>query len=218
MILMKSVLLIGAGGFGKHLAEKLIEMKYEVMVIDRHEELVNDVLPFVTAAQIGDCTDKDVLSNVDVENFDACFVTIRKSFQDSLETTSLLKEMGAKRVISFATNEVQEKFLLRNGADAVIFPEKQFASWAAMRYTTNNIFDYVRLDDEYSMFEVAAPDYFVGKTIGQLAIRQKHGINIIGIKKGNVLDVSLTPDTVIAEGERLFVVGSVKNIRKCFDV
>ncbi|MBQ9354494.1 MAG: TrkA family potassium uptake protein [Clostridia bacterium] len=215
---MKSILLIGAGGFGKHLAEKLIELKYEVMVIDRHEELINDILPIVTTAQIGDCTDVDVLSNVDVESFDSCFVTIRKSFQDSLETTSLLKELGAKRVVSFASNEVQEKFLLRNGADAVIFPEKQFASWTAMRYATDNIFDYVRLDDEHSMFEVAAPDYFAGKTIAQLAIRQKHGINIIAIKKGNILDVSLTADTVISAGERLLVIGSIKNIKKCFDV
>ncbi|MCQ2454720.1 MAG: TrkA family potassium uptake protein [Clostridia bacterium] len=215
---MKTVLLIGAGGFGKHLAQKLIEMKYEVMVIDRHENLIDDVVDFVTAAQIGDCTDIDVLSNIDVESFDCCFVTIRKSFQDSLETTSLLKELGAKRVVSFATNDVQEKFLLRNGADAVIYPEKQFASWAAMRYTTENIFDYVELDGEYSMFEVAAPESFVGKTISELAIRQKYGINIIGIKRDNTLDVSISAATEIGENERLFVIGSVKNIRKYFDV
>ncbi len=215
---MKSVLLIGVGGFGKNLAEKLSEMKHEVMAIDEDENLINDVLPLVTTAQIGDSTDIDVLSNIGVESFDVCFVTIRHSFQDSLETTSLLKELGAKKVVSFASNDVQEKFLLRNGADAVIYPEKQLAAWSAMRHTTNNIFDYVKLNEEFSMFEVGVPDSWQGRTVSEIAVRQKHGINIIGIKKNNLLDVTISADTVISGDERLLVVGSIKSVRKCFDV
>jgi len=215
---MKSILLIGLGRFGINVAEKLMEMKHEVMAVDIDENLVNDALPLVTDAQIGDSTDVDYLSSLGVDNFDVCIVAIRNSFQNSLETTSLLKELGAKKVVSCATNDVHEKFLLRNGADAVVYPEKQLAFWTAIRYTTNNIFDYIKIDDEYSIFEVAIPDSWAGKTVGQLAVRQKHGINIMAIKSGNKLDVTISADTVLTKEERILVLGSVKAVRKCFDV
>jgi len=215
---MKSVLLIGLGRFGMNIAEKLNEMKHEVLAVDIDENLVNDALPIVTNAQIGDSTDVDYLSTLGVENFDVCIVAIRNSFQNSLETTSLLKELGAKKVVACATNDVHEKFLLRNGADAVVYPEKQLAFWTAIRYTTNNIFDYIKIDDEYSIFEVGVPENWSGKTVSQLAVRQKHGINIMAIKSDNKLDVTITADTVLEAGERILVLGSVKAVRKCFDV
>ncbi len=215
---MKSVLLIGVGRFGRNIAEKLVEMKHEVLVIDFHENLINDILPIVTDAQIGDCTDVEFLSSIGVENFDVCIVTIRNNFQNSLETTSLLKELGAKKVVSVATNDIHEKFLLRNGADAVIFPEKQLASLVAFKYTNDTVFDYVKIDDEFSIFEVAIPKVWDGKTVGNLGIRQKYGINILAIKENDKLDVKITPDTVLSADERLLILGSVKSVRKCFDI
>lgn len=117
---MKNVLLIGLGRFGSHIAKQLHSLGHEIMAVDVNEERVNKILPFVTNAQIGDSTDAEFLESLGVGNYDICFVTIGDSFQNSLETTSLLKELGAKLVISRAERDVQEKFLLQNGADKVV--------------------------------------------------------------------------------------------------
>ena len=123
---MKAVLLIGLGRFGRHIALQLNEMNHQVMAVDQDEERVNAALPFVTNAQIGDSTSEEFLSSIGVRNFDICIVAIGDNFQSSLETTSLLKELGAKRVVARASRDVQRKFLLRNGADEVVYPEKQY--------------------------------------------------------------------------------------------
>lgn len=137
---MKTVLLIGLGRFGRHLAMQLNELGHQVMAVDKDEERVNECMSFVTNAQIGDSTRVDFLRSLGVSNYDVCYVTISGNFQNSLETTSLLKELGAKYVVSRAERDVQAKFLLRNGADAVAYPEKQLAKWVAIRYTANHIF------------------------------------------------------------------------------
>ena len=138
---MKNILLIGLGRFGRHVAIQLNDLGHEVMAVDNNEERVNEVLPFVTNAQIGDSTNADFLKSLGIGNFDVCMVTIGGNFQNSLETTSLLKELGAKTVVSRAERDVQKKFLLRNGADEVVYPEKQIAEWAAIRYTADHIRD-----------------------------------------------------------------------------
>ena len=150
---MKSVLLIGLGRFGKHIAEKLNELNHEVMAVDKCEERVNEVLPYVTNAQIGDSTNEEFLRSLGVDNYDVCIVSVGGDFQSSLETTSLLKELGANYVVSRASRDVQAKFLLRNGADEIVYPEKQIAYWTAIRYSANRIRDYIKLDDEHSIFE-----------------------------------------------------------------
>ena len=155
---MKNVLLIGLGRFGRHLAMQLSELGHQVMAVDRDEERVNECMSFVTNAQIGDSTRVDFLRSLGVSNYDVCYVTISGNFQNSLETTSLLKELGAKYVVSRAERDVQAKFLLRNGADAVAYPEKQLAKWAAIRYTANHIFGYIELDEQHAIIEVAVPE------------------------------------------------------------
>ena len=136
---MKNILLIGLGRFGRHIALQLNKLGHEVMAVDSNEERVNKILPIVTNAQIGDSTNTEFLKSLGIGNFDVCIVTIGGNFQNSLETTSLLKELGAKLVVSRAERDVQEKFLLRNGADEVVYPEKQVANWAAIRYTADHI-------------------------------------------------------------------------------
>ena len=215
---MKSILLIGLGRFGKHIAKKLNELNHEVMAVDKCEELINDVLPFVTNAQIGDSTNKEFLSSLGVSNYDVCIVTISSNFQSSLETTSLLKELGAKFVVSRAERDVQEKFLLRNGADEVVYLEKQVASWAAIRYSADHILDYIELDDDVAIFEVTIPENWVGKTIGQIDIRKKFGINIMALKNQEKLDLTVHSDTVLLEGGTLLVLGKLKHIQKCFHI
>ena len=155
---MKTVLLIGLGRFGRHLAMQLNELGHQVMAVDKDEERVNECMPFVTNAQIGDSTRVDFLRSLGVSNYDVCYVTISGNFQNSLETTSLLKELGANYVVSRAERDVQAKFLLRNGADAVAYPEKQLAKWAAIRYTSNHIFSYIELDEQHAIIEVAVPE------------------------------------------------------------
>jgi len=215
---MKSVLLIGLGRFGKHIAEELYKLNIEVMAVDRREELVNDVLPLVTEARIGDSTNPDFLSSLGVGDYDVCIVTIANDFQSSLETTSLLKELGAKLVVSRADRDVQEKFLLRNGADAVAYPEKQIAKWVAVTYTAESILDYIELDGEQAIFEVVIPKEWIGKTVVELDIRKKYDINIIAIKQNGKLNVSVSPDTVLTEDKTLLVIGQYKAVHKCFRI
>lgn len=215
---MKSILLIGLGRFGKHVAMKLNDLNHQTMAVDKNEELVNEILPYVTNAQIGDSTNEDFLRSLGVDNFDVCIVAIGGNFQSSLETTSLLKELGAKFVVSRAERDVQKKFLLRNGADEVIYPEKQVAVWSAIRYSADHILDFIELDDEYAMFEVTIPENWIGKTIGQLDIRKKFGINIMAIKINGKLNLNIHPDTLLEKDESLLVVGEYKSIQKCFHI
>ena len=177
---MKNILLIGTGHFGRHIAVQLSQLGHQVMAVDTNEERISDVLPYVTNAQIGDSTNAEFLRSLGIGNFDVCIVTISGNFQNSLETTSLLKELGAKCVVSRAERDVQAKFLLRNGADHVVYPEKQVAKWAAIRYTADHIFDYIEIDEQHAIFEVEVPEGWVGKSIGELDIRRKFGINYTG--------------------------------------
>ena len=175
---MKSILLIGLGRFGRHIAIKLDELNHQVMAVDNNESRVEAVLPYVRNAQIGDATNEDFIRSLGVRNFDVCIVAIGDNFQSSLETTSLLKELGAM-VVSRAARDVHAKFLLRNGADEVVYPEKQLASWTAIRYSADHIFDYVELDEEHGIFEISIPDAWIGKTVGELDIRKKYNVNIV---------------------------------------
>ena len=215
---MKSILLIGIGRFGKHIAMDLHRLNHQVMVVDDNEDRINELLPYVTNAQIGDSTNRDFLESLGVNNFDVCFVAIGKDFQSSLETTCTLKEMGAKLVVSRAASDVHAKFLLRNGADEVIYPEKQIAKWASIRYSSDHILDYIELDETHAIFEVSVPKAWLGRSILQLDVRRKYDINIMGIKQGGRMNVSISPDTVLTEDITLMVLGEYKALQKCFHI
>ena len=215
---MKNILLIGAGRFGRHIALQLSQLGHQVMTVDLDEERINDVLPFTTNAQIGDSTNPEFLRSLGIGNFDVCMVTISGNFQNSLETTSLLKELGAKCVVSRAERDVQAKFLLRNGADHVVYPEKQMAKWAAIRYTSDHIFDYIEIDGLHAIFEVEVPENWIGKTVGELDIRRKYGINILGVKRSGKTDVSITTDTVLSKEITILALGEYKALQKCFRI
>ena len=216
--MMKNILLIGLGRFGRHIAMELNELGHEIMAVDVNEGRVDKVLPYVTNAQIGDSTNAEFLESLGIGNYDICFVTIGGSFQNSLETTSLLKELGAKMVISRAERDVQEKFLLRNGADKVIYPEKQVAKWASIRYTDDHILDYMEVDASHAIFEVEVPKEWIGKTVGELDIRRKYDINILAIKNNGELSMEISPDTFFTGDITLLVIGEHKAIKKCFHI
>ena len=214
----KNVLLIGLGRFGKHMAMDLNRLGHEVMAVDLNEDRVNEILPYVTNAQIGDSTNEEFLESLGIGNYDLCVVAIGNNFQNSLETTSLLKDMGAKLVVSRAERDVQAKFLLRNGADKVVYPERQMAKWAAIRFTAAHILDFIEVDESHAIFEVEMPRQWVGKTVGQLNIRQKYNINIVAIKRGEDINMSISSETMLKEGETLLVIGEYKTLQRCFQM
>lgn len=210
----KSILLVGAGRFGRHMAMKLQELGHEVWAVDQSEERVNDLLPYVTNAQIGDTCSEAFIGSLGVRDFDVCVVTIGDEFQSSLETTALLKECGAKFVVARASREVHAKFLLRNGADEVVYPEKEMAIRAAVRYSSENVFDYIRLNDEYSIYETSVPEGWIGRSIVELGVRQKHHINILAIKRDDALEPLPRPDYMFRQGDRILILGANRDIRK----
>ena len=215
---MKSILLIGLNNFGVYMAKDLRELGHQVMAVDKREDRIDAVLPFVTDAQIGDSTSEAFLRSLGINNYDVCLVAIGNDFQSSLETASLLKELGAKLVVARADREVQAKFLLRNGADEVISPEKQVAEWAAIRYASDHVLDYVKLDEEHAIFEVAVPAEWDGRSVGQIDIRKRYEINILGVKRYGRMDLSVTPELVLTGDMTLLVLGEKKAIRKCFRI
>ncbi len=215
---MKSILLIGINRFGSLLARQFHALGHQVMAVDKVEARINSVLPYVTEAQIGDSTNEAFLRSLGIGGFDICIVTIGSDFQSSLETASLLKELGGKLVVSRADREVQAKFLLRNGADEVINPEKQIAEWAAIRYASDHVLDYIKLDEDHAIFEVSVPREWAGKRIGQIDIRKKYGINIVAVKENGKMNLSVTPETVLSGSKTMLVLGQRKAIQKCFRI
>ncbi|MCD7872818.1 MAG: TrkA family potassium uptake protein [Clostridiales bacterium] len=215
---MKSVLLIGAGQFGVYIARKFNSLGNEIMAVDSDEDKINHILPFVTSAQIGDASTSDFLETLGIPDFDICIVTIGDNFQDSLETTSLLKELGASKVISRASNDVHAKFLLKNGADAIVYPEKQVAEWAAMRFSSEHILDYMDLGDNCALYELDVPREWIGKTLAGLDVRRRYNINILAVKHNGVLNIAVSPDVMFQSDETILVLGTSKDIRKCFKI
>ena len=215
---MKSILIIGLGRFGSHIARKLNDMGHEVMAVDNNEERINNALDYVTSAQIGDSTNRAFLESLDIGSFDSCIVAIGDNFQNSLETAWLLKELGAKKVIARASSGVQEKFLLRNGADKVIFPERSYAEWTAIRYANNHVLDYLPLGDDFVIMEVEVPESWRGRSVRDLKVRSEYGLNIIALRSGEVTRPNVDPDEKLTAEENLVVFGRPADIRRCFRI
>lgn len=210
---MKSVLLIGLGRFGRHMAEKLLEEGNEVLGVDICEERVNDAMDMLTNAQIGDATNELFVESLGVRNFDLCVVAIGDNFQNSLETTALLKDYGAPFVLSRANRDVHAKFLLRNGADRIVYPEKEMAQRMAVKYGNDNIFDCIELTDEYSIYEIPVPESWVGESILEKDVRKKYGISILATKRLETLYPLPGAEHVFAEDENLIILGHFKDVR-----
>lgn len=212
---MKSILIIGMGKFGHHLCENLLKYNNEIMAIDINEEKVEDVMTAVTSALVADCRKESVLKSIGVSDFDLCFVCIGENFQSNLEITSLLKELGAKYVVSLARTLMHTKFLLKNGADEVIHPDRDVAQRFAVKFSKDKLFDYIELQEGYSVYEIAPVEQWVGKTLAQSNIRAMHNISIIAIsdKKGG-LNIAPASNYVIKAEDHLMVVGHEKDIER----
>ncbi len=212
---MKSILLIGVGRFGRRIARKLSSMDAEVMAVDKQEERAETVASYAAKVLVGDASNADFLKNLGVRNFDVCIVAIGDDFLASLEVTSLLKELGAKRVISRAARDTQEKFLLRNGADEVVYPEKQMANWLSLHVSSNNLFDYLELADGYGIYEFLVPDNWIGRSIGELNIRSRFRLNILAVRSGTNMVIAVGTEYVFDHNQMIIALGSQDDIRKC---
>lgn len=214
---MKNILILGAGRFGRYTAMKLHELGHRIMAVDKNEEHINKILPYVTDALIGDSTSTEFMETLGVRDYDLCIVAIGDDFLASLETTFLLDELGAAKIISRATSGSQEKFLLRNGASAVVFPERQLGSWTAIRYSSDNISNYIELMDGYAIYEIAVPKNWEGKKIGELDVRKRYHLNILGVKNGTLnMDVGI--DTVLHTAGTMLVLGKNEDIQRIFSL
>ncbi len=212
---MKSILIIGVGRFGRRIARKLSSMDVEVMAVDKREERVEAVAPYAAKVLVGDASNAEFLKSLGVRNFDVSIVAIGDDFLASLEVTSLLKELGAKRVISRAARDTQEKFLLRNGADEVVYPEKQMANWLSLHVSSNNLFDYLELADGYGIYEFLVPENWIGQSIGELNIRSRFRLNILAVRSGTSMVIAVGTEYVFDHNQMIIALGSQEDIRKC---
>jgi len=211
---MKNILVIGMGRCGRHLARKMQELGNDVMIVDKEEEAIEELAANFTDSFIGDCTNEAVVRSLGVNNFDVCFVCIGENFQSSLEITALLKDMNAKYVVSKANRDIQARFLKSVGADEVIYPEREIAEKLAIRFNADNVYDYIELTDEYSIFEIPVVSGWIGKTVIDINVRRKYNVNIIAIKKGDVLCPLPGGDYEFAADDHLVVIGKSSDVFK----
>lgn len=211
---MKSILIIGLGKFGQHLCRNLVKMGNQVMIVDEKESALEDLLFLATSAKIGDCTNEEFVKKLGVNKYDLCFVCIGSNFQSSLEITSLLKEMGAKYVISKANRDVHAKFLLKNGADEVIYPDRDIAEKLAIRHSADHIYDYVEVTGEYSIYEILPLKEWVNKSILELDIRKNYHMNILGIKENDKMNLMPDANHIFKADEHIMVIGKIDELNK----
>lgn len=211
---MKSILVIGLGRFGRHLCQKFMSLHNEVMIVDRDEAAVTALMSEVTSAQIADCTDEAALRSLGIHNFDLCFVCVGSDFASSLLITSLLKDLGARRVISKASQDIHARLLLRNGADEVVYPERDSAERMAARLSAQNVFDYIELTDEYSIYEIPPLEGWVGRTVREVDVRNRFHINILAVKRGEELRPMPGADYLFTGDEHLLALASKEDARK----
>lgn len=209
---MKSILIIGMGRFGRHLCKDFSKLGNQVMIVDEKEENLEELLPYVVSAKIGDCTNEAVLKSLGISNFDLCFVCIGTNFQSSLEITSLVKELGGRHVISKANRDIHAKFLLRNGADEVIYPDRDIAERLAVRYSANHVFDYIELTSDYSIYEIPPLPEWIHKSLKELSIRNRFHISILGTKGESGAKLMPPADYVIQPDEHLMVIGKKADV------
>ena len=211
---MKSFLVIGLGHFGQHLVKSLAKFNCEIMIADKDESRVEEMMGYSVSAKIGDCTNIEVLKTFDIPSFDTCFVCMGENFQNSLEITSLLKDCGAKKVITKADRDIQEKFLLKNGADAVIYPDKNMAERYAVRESSKHIFDYINLDNDYSIYEIDVAERWVGKTVKELNFRVNYNLSVLATKRNSKVFPVISGEHRFAAGDHLIVLGTLADVRK----
>ena len=204
---MKSVLIIGMGRMGRHLAKKMQQLGNDVMIVDNQRDVIDALSDRFTDSSICDCTNEAVIESLGVDNFDICFVMIGEDFQGSLVVTSLLKKHGARMIVAKTNQDIQAELLRKIGADEIVYPEVEVAEKLAVRYNANNVFDFVPLTAQYSMYEIPVLPAWVGQSLAQLDIRRKYQVNIIAVKNGSRLNPNMGADYCFRADDHIIVIG-----------
>ena len=210
----KEFAVIGLGRFGGSICRELVAQGMEVLAIDHKEDRVNEFASIASHAVIGDTTDESVLKSLGIRNFDHVIVAIGDDIQASILTTLMLKELGVKHITVKAQNDYHEKVLIKIGADQVVHPERDMGKRIAHKIVSNNILDYIDLSDDHSIVEIVASARLNGKTLIDLGIRAKYGINIVGIKRGTKVIISPAADEIVYVGDILIVLGADTDINR----
>ena len=211
---MKSYAVIGLGRFGAEVARRLCDLGCEVLAIDLSAELVQQISTDVTHAVVADARDKEVLRALGLRDFDCAIIAIGGSLGDSVLATMNVKELGIPKVVCKAHDEVHRQVLLKLGADQVVIPEHEQAARLAKSLSSYNVLDYIELSGEYGIIEVPAPKSWTGKSLKELNVRAKLGVNILAIKQGDTIDVSPSADYPIGETDILVVLGDTAALEK----
>lgn len=205
---------IGLGRFGSSLALELMDLGYEVLGIDRNEELVDEMSDHLTHAVVADATDEEVLKSLGVRNFDCGIVAIGNDIQMSILAAILLKDLGIKTVVAKAISVLHGRALEKLGVDRVIFPERDMGVRVAHQLVTPNLVDYIELSKEYSIVEMNVPSCLDQKSVGELNPRARFGCSIVAIHRENGVIVAPTAMDQLNTGDIMVIIGSNKNIEE----
>ena len=213
---MNSFAVIGLGRFGSNLAKHLTELGGEVLAVDEDMEIVDAISDSVSQAVCGDCTDERVLRSLGIENFDCVIVSMANNIESSILITSLVKSMGVGHVVAKSSSNLHGRVLRQVGADTVVFPERDMAEKVAQNLRVSNILDFIELSDEYAIAEIKLPESWVGKSLIELDVRRKYGINVVAVKniKTDIIQVTLNPNTPFKEDDVIVVIGSNDDVQK----
>lgn len=211
---MKSILIIGLGRFGRHMAQKFVENGHEVMGIDCNEDRVDAAVGQLHQILIGDATEESFMESLGIHNFDLAVIAVGENFQTVLEITVLLKDLGCKYIVARATRDVHKKLLLRNGADYVSYAEREVAERLAIKFGADNIFDYMELTPEIGIYEIAVPEKWRGRNMIELSIRSRYQVSVLATKKGDKIYPLPQPTHVFEEDESVMVMGTAEAIRR----
>lgn len=211
---MKSYIVVGLGRFGSGVARELCRLGCEVLAMDVSNELVSQVANDVTHAVVGDGQDKEVLRALGAGEFDCAIVAIGGDLSASVLATMNLKELGIPKIVCKAHDETHRRVLEKLGADQVVIPEQEQASRLARSLSSPNVLDYIELSDEYGIIEVPAPINWEGKSLRELNVRAKLGLNILAIRRGGTFNVSPAADFAFAQGDIMVVLGNSKALKK----
>jgi len=210
----KQFVIIGCGRFGSSVAKRLFDLGVEVMVVDKSEETIQNIADYVTYAVQADATDENSIKSLGIRNFDVAIVTIGSDIQSSILVTLMVKELGVKYVVAKAQNDMHAKVLYRIGADRVVFPEREMGTRIANNLVSDNILEHIQLAPDYSILEIVALDEWIGKSLKEVDIRARYGINVMAIKHEDKLDIAVSADNIIKDGDVLVVIGHNDDLRK----
>ena len=213
---MKSILIIGLGRFGRHMARKFTEQGHSVLAVEQNSETADNCIDIVKDIQIGDARNELFIDSLGVNNFDLCVIAIGDDFLASLEITVLLKDYGAQYIIARATRDVYRNLLLRNGADYVVYAEREIAERLAIRFGSRNVYDYLRLGQDIEIFEIAPPSAWIGHSILDKQVRRRFNITILAVKnsKTGQISASPAPDYVFCREDILIILGNSADVEK----